>query len=130
MRIRQSTRDGARIDVQLPHGSAMEDASVDVVQEFPCVVQYRVVQGNGDGKSGSSHRTSTRTGTNTSTTSATIQNRIPLGEYIDCSQLSASISEARNMLTVKAPPLPPQELSKNTSMKPRSIPVTEHEYKN
>jgi hypothetical protein len=108
--VRQSARDGAQIDVQLPRDSKIENVAVDVVQEFPCVVQYKV-ESNTDGKN--------RIG------SRPLQDRVRLGENIDCSKVSASLSATRNMLTVKAPVHP--STTDNEVQNPRSIPITEHD---
>jgi hypothetical protein len=106
--VRQSSRDGAQIDVQLPRNSKIESVMVDVVQEFPCVVQYRVESG-GPKKNGN----------------RPVQDRVRLGENIDCSKVSASLSASRNLLSVTAPVH--QVNATNGEQQPRSIPVTEHD---
>jgi HSP20 family molecular chaperone IbpA len=107
--IRESSLDGAQIDVQLPRGSSMDDVAVDVVQEYPCVVQYRIA--NGEKEKGFQP----------------LQNQVRLGEYIDCSKVSASVSSARNILTVKAPV---QKSDKTEERKVRTVLVTENDSMN
>ena len=103
--MRESSRDGAQIDIQVPPETTAQDVSVDVVQEFPCVVQYQVPSSSISGKKKNA-----------------VQNQVQLQEYNDCSKLSASLS--KSMLTIKAPV---QEKELNQHQKPRIIPVTEHE---
>jgi hypothetical protein len=108
--IRESSLDGAQIDVQLPRGSSIHDVAVDVVQEYPCVVQYRIDQSNDNRKNKGGHP---------------IQNQVRLGDYIDCGKVSASVSKARNLLTVKAPV---QEKTAIMEQKVRSVLVTENDH--
>jgi hypothetical protein len=107
--IRESSLDGAQIDVQLPRGSTMDDVAVDVVQEYPCVVQYRIETG---GKEKGIRP---------------LQNQVRLGDYIDCNKVSASVSSARNMLTVKAPV---QKSNTKEERKVRTVLVTENDSMN
>ena len=100
--MRQSSRDGTQIEIQVPPETTAQDVSVDVLQEFPCVVQYQVPT---DQKKKNS-----------------IQNQVRLQEYNDCSKLSASLS--KNMLTIAAPV---RERKQNEQQASRVIQVTEHD---
>ncbi|KAG7374076.1 Hsp20/alpha crystallin family protein [Nitzschia inconspicua] len=110
--IRESSLDGAQIDVQLPRGSS-HAVSVDVVQEYPCVVQYSIDRSENGG-------TNKMRGQSQS-------NQVRLGEYIDCSKISASISKAQGLLTIKAPV---QENTASSESKVRVIAVTENDHEN
>ncbi len=69
----QETPSGVQLDVQFPQEP--KNLAVEVLQEYPCVVQWR----NGND----------------------FQDRARLGDSIDCSRISASL--AKNTLTVQAP---------------------------
>lgn len=70
---RQETPSGVQMEVQFPKEA--DNVAVEVLQEYPCVVQWR------NGKD--------------------FQDQARLGDSIDCSRLSASL--ARNTLTLHAP---------------------------
>jgi len=74
---RQETPSGVQIEVQFPKEA--DNVAVEVLQEYPCVVQWR----NG----------------------TDFSDRARLGESIDCARLSASL--ARNTLTLQAPRMAP-----------------------
>jgi hypothetical protein len=116
--VRESTRDGFHMQVKLPHDVSVEDVAVDVVRESPCEIQYRVGNSNQNGGDGSIIVDDGRRGMRT----RPVQKRVRVGDYIDCSNLSASISEAQKMLTVTAPVKAP---SSQEQQKARSIPVTQ-----
>jgi hypothetical protein len=101
--MRDSSVDGAQIDVQVPPKTLGSDVTVDVVQELPCVVRYRVPSGN--------------------KSKASVQNQVKLQDYNDCSKVSAVLRQ--NMLTIKAPVQEKKESMEQR--KSRVIPVTEHD---
>uniref|UniRef100_A0A7S4EIL2 Uncharacterized protein n=1 Tax=Pseudo-nitzschia australis TaxID=44445 RepID=A0A7S4EIL2_9STRA len=105
-RMQQDSRTGARIDVQLPrksssnsgsgNSSTIDDITLEVLKERPCVIQWGNNKGNNDeGDKPSARRQRQHQQLN--------KQMVELGDAIDCSKLSASISEARNTLTVEAP---------------------------
>lgn len=103
--MRKENQNGVQIDVQFPRAINAETVAVEVLQESPCVVQWR----NASPKEGGRE----------------FRDRARLGEAIDCSKLSASISSSQDTLTVKAP-----RYSSSTASgqpKPRLVPVTEKE---
>jgi HSP20 family molecular chaperone IbpA len=101
--MRDSSVDGAQIDVQVPPKTLGSDVTVDVVQELPCVVRYRVPSRN--------------------KSKASVQNQVKLQDYNDCSKVSAVLRQ--NMLTIKAPVQEKKESMEQR--KSRVIPVTEHD---
>jgi hypothetical protein len=104
--MRKENQHGVQIDVQFPRAIDAESVAVEVLQESPCVVQW----GNASNKDGAGRA---------------FQDRARLGEAIDCSKLSASISSAqKNMLTVKAPRY---SSAASGQEKPRIVPVTERD---
>jgi hypothetical protein len=108
--MRKENQNGVQIDVQFPRAIDPNSVTVEVLQESPCVVQWRNINASSeDGKSGR----------------ALFRDRARLGESIDCSKLSASISSAQNnMLTVKAPR---HSSASARQEKPRVVPVTERD---
>ena len=101
-RMQQDSRMGARIDVQLPrknsssNNSTIDDITLEVLKEHPCVIQWgRNNDGNNNNSGENDWRQRRRRQPN--------KQMVELGDSIDCSKLSASISEARNTLTVEAP---------------------------
>lgn len=93
-----------RVDVDVP-GVAAKDLQVEVMQEMPCVVQWSTSKSN-------------------STTSGERQRfpeqRVRLGQAVDCEQLSANLS--RGVLRLTAPVRPQTEATES-----RSITITEHD---
>jgi hypothetical protein len=93
--MKQENHSGVQIEVQFPEKIDPDQLTVEVLQEYPCVVQWQ----NG----------------------RTWNDQAKLGHTIDCSQLSASISTANNILRIKAP----TASSNAADIKTRRIPVTE-----
>jgi hypothetical protein len=96
--MRQENHNGVQIEVKFPQKIEPQDVAVEVVEEYPCVVQWR----NG----------------------STFRDQARLGRNIDCSKLSASISTAKNILTVEAPAI---STSRREDTQPRRIQVTERD---
>jgi hypothetical protein len=116
-RMQQDSRTGTRIDVQLPsHHRNNEDNSttiaVEVLQEHPCVVQWRHQKQQHPNNKDSKRRTQA----------------LELGNAVDCSKLSATL--AQNVLTLRAPPVIDGGENETSSPRntrnggPRPIPVS------
>jgi HSP20 family molecular chaperone IbpA len=89
-----------RVDVDVP-GVAAKDLQVEVVQEMPCVVQWS-------------------TSTSCGEQQRFPEQRVRLGQAIDCEQLSANLS--RGVLRLTAPVRPQTEATES-----RNISITEHD---
>ena len=101
--LKQDSKTGARVDLKLPKNSTSENISLEVLKDRPCLIRW---------KNDSNNETKGRKG-----------QVLELGNSVDCSKLSASISEARRTLTVKAPPMGKEnEDQKHLSLKPNSYP--------
>lgn len=111
--MRKEDRNGVQIEVKFPRKIEPEAVNVEVLQEFPCVVQWRNHSGAAAAPAGDNKNREFR-------------DRARLGESIDCSKLSASINSARNTLVVKAPTFASAHAD-NGQEKPRSVPVTERD---
>eukprot|EP00535_Pseudo-nitzschia_heimii_P013618 CAMPEP_0197195256 /NCGR_PEP_ID=MMETSP1423-20130617/30736_1 /TAXON_ID=476441 /ORGANISM="Pseudo-nitzschia heimii, Strain UNC1101" /LENGTH=339 /DNA_ID=CAMNT_0042648845 /DNA_START=125 /DNA_END=1144 /DNA_ORIENTATION=+ len=122
-KMKQDSKNGARVDLSLPKSCPSEKVWVEVLQERPCLFRWR----NKDAEDGGA------------TSSSTHRNHqlgqvLELGDSVDCSKLSASISKARQTLTVEAPPIgrrinseeDPSSLSQfqQPHAHPRPVPVT------
>lgn len=104
--MKQDSKNGARVDLKLPKNSTTENISLEVLREEPCLIRWK---NNDDLKERK------RTNKNGQV--------LELGNFVDCSKLSASISEAHRTLTVKAPPKGKQsEEAQRLSLKPNSYP--------
>lgn len=112
-RMQQDSRTGTRIDVQLPsHCRNNKDSTtfvaVEVLQERPCVVQWRHQKQHGNDDQESKKQTQA----------------MELGNAVDCSKLSATL--AQNVLTLRAPPVTDSgtETSSPRNGRPRPVPVS------
>lgn len=99
--MKQDSRNGARVDLKLPSNCESENVSLEVLNDRPCLIRWRDNNHhqNGTGSDISKHRA------NTDNTNQQHNGQVlELGDSVDCSRLSASISEAKHTLTVEAPP--------------------------
>ena len=162
-RMQQDSKNGTQIDIQFQNknqrkkndndddSTCIHNIAVEVLQERPCVIQWRKSPNNSNSyekhrKKKNIERDSMmfRRGfgiipdnhnNNSSSSSNDNNNVIELGDTIDCSKLSASVSEAENIiLTLKAPIRAsnnnstkslkqPKEDIAGFSRTPRSVPV-------
>lgn len=133
MKFRQDSKDGAQLEVTLPKGTNLDEVTVHVIQEYPCVVQWRgsVAPNNNDrngssrwgifGRSGGSQQNERE-----ESHPQHFQDQIVFGEGIDCSKLAASLSASRKVLSVQAPVYSPPT-SDATAPIARNISVTDHD---
>mmetsp|Transcript_15129 Transcript_15129/g.42070 ORF Transcript_15129/g.42070 Transcript_15129/m.42070 type:complete len:367 (-) Transcript_15129:1618-2718(-) len=140
-RMQQDSRNGARIDVQLPRDKSRDkqsdrcldrDVTLEVLHERPCVIQWRKPQqrssdrgaGGDDNRGDQDWR---RRPLQRPWEQQGNQQVLELGDSVDCSKLSASISEASNILTVEAPIRRKDDAAGEespASRLPRAVPVS------
>ena len=123
--MKQDSKNGARVDLRLPTSCPSDKVSVEVLQERPCLFRWRNKDAETSDTGGSSRR------------NHRFGQVLELGDSVDCSKLSASISKAKQTLTVEAPPIErrinsseeggePSSLShlRQPNGHPRPVPVT------
>eukprot|EP00934_Nitzschia_sp_Nitz4_P006778 Nitzschia sp. Nitz4//scaffold139_size61406//50934//51644//NITZ4_006467-RA/size61406-processed-gene-0.87-mRNA-1//-1//CDS//3329535873//6768//frame0 len=107
MRMQQDSKNGTRLEVTLPRRTTVEDLSVQVVQEHPCLIQW-------SGKLVNSSRRQQEEG-------LPFRDQMALGGYADCSRIQATFSASQNALVIQAPNVNTQTSSDSV----RIVPVTE-----
>jgi len=131
--IHQDSRSGAQINIQLPkeNNENNKDVTVEVLHERPCVIQWAKTSSKRDETSGE-EVLDLKKG-NKRKQAKQQQHLIELNDFIDCSKISASISEVNNTLTVKAPVIKnktvkeqEESMHRVNQSKPRSIPVSKN----
>ena len=123
-RLRQDSRSGAHLEVQLPKGTQSKDVAVHVLQEYPCHIQWEGIVDENNKKSGWG-LAGPRQRQGSQQEGRRFREQVRLGEGVDCSQLSAQLDQARNVLTVRAPV---QDHQASQRQPVRSIPVTERNF--
>lgn len=105
--MKQDSKNGARVDLQLPKNCQSENVALEVLRDDVCRIRWKDEEDQSNKYSRSNH--------------ALHGQVLELGNSVDCAKLSASISEARRTLTVQAPPKGKEELQ-SRSLKPQSYP--------
>ena len=114
--MKQDSKNGARVDLKLPKNCRSENVSLEVLRDEPCRIRWKNNNNNNMKKNNHQHQ------------NAKHGQVLELGNSVDCSRLSASISEAHRTLTVKAPPRgndKDRQLSLKPNTYPRPINVTQ-----
>jgi hypothetical protein len=98
--MKQDSRNGTRVDLKLPRNCESKNVSLEVLDDHPCRIRWRDndLREKGDRSNSSKRRA------NSNTKHQQKGQVLELGESVDCSRLSASISEAKHTLTVEVPP--------------------------
>ena len=132
-RMQQDSKNGARVDVQLPRSSKSQDVALEVVQERPCVIRWSNTSSSNnssndrDGDKNGSFGDA-RTHHHESLGQGRKQRKngqvLELGDSVDCSRLSASISDAQNTLTIEAPLSGRNGDNAQPQKCPRSVPLS------
>lgn len=100
--MKQDSKNGARVDLKLPKNCRSENLSLEVLRDRPCMIRLRNKdEGVSDATNGVHNHTFRHRPSRTKKHEQTLE----LGDSVDCSRLSASLSEARRTLTVEAPPI-------------------------
>lgn len=112
--MKQDSQNGARVDLQLPKHCQSENLSLEVLRDSPCLIRWK----NHNHKDDDDDTARPRSGRSPN------EQILELGNSVDCSRLSASISEAQRTLTVQAPPRgrDGDEEERTLSLKPSSYP--------
>lgn len=147
-KMQQDSRNGTRIDIQSPTAANIE---VEVLKENPCTIQWRnnttMIKKNQQQQDhnmfrhrgfGIDHRndddnnaSAVMDGSGERNDNGGNLNRIiEMGYAIDCSKLSATISESENIVTIRAPIILHRQPTKDRNISssgekanPRSIPI-------
>lgn len=99
--MKQDSKNGARVDLKLPKNCRSENLSLEVLRDRPCMIRWRNKdEGVGDAANGVHNHTFRHRPSKAKKQEQTLE----LGDSVDCSRLSASLSEAQRTLTVEAPP--------------------------
>lgn len=106
--MKQDSKNGARVDLQLPKSCQSENVALEVLRDDVCRIRWKDETNETNNKYAKSNH-------------AIHGQVLELGNSVDCGKLSASISEARRTLTVQAPPKGKEE-SQSRSLKPQSYP--------
>ena len=106
--LKQDSKTGARVDLKLPKNSTTDTLSLEVLKDQPCRIRWRDNPDENETKRNNRQRSNGQV--------------LELGNSVDCSKLSASISEARRTLTVEAPPIGKQTNDQSLSLKSNSYP--------
>lgn len=121
---RRDNPEGVQLDVTFPETIPVQDVKVSVLEESPsCLVQWQVPAAENHGAATS---TTSRSRTMNFQDQARLgsRNSSSNGGTISCERLVASISQAHNRLTLRAPREPPTQ--QETSSRPRRmIPIQE-----
>jgi len=122
--MKQDSKNGARLDLKLPKNCDSKNVSLEILRDSPCLIRWRNNDESNNETSRETHRPSQR---HRLPQPSQKEQVLELGNSVDCSRLSASISEARRTLTVEAPPKGRLDSSGGGDQEqiyPRSIRVT------
>jgi len=122
--MKQDSKNGARVDLKLPKNCESENVSLEVLKDRPCLIRWK--NHNENETSNGQHPSSRHRKARTNPSGGQV---FELGDSVDCSRLSASISEAQRTLTVEAPPrgrngasIEDDQQQQHLSLKPNSYP--------
>jgi hypothetical protein len=124
--MKQDSKNGARVDLKLPKNCESENVSLEVLKDRPCLIRWKNHNDDKATSNGQHPSSRHRKKPNTNPSGGQV---FELGDSVDCSRLSASISEAQRTLTVEAPPrgrngasIEGNQQQQHLSLKPNSYP--------